>query len=65
MEEVIVHRYTGFISEDGDPKVDADGVKNGTVVWKAGAVHVINGSYLVEGEQCQSRCLQAGLFRTR
>ena len=42
-QEVIVH--FAFSSDDGDPKKDADGAKNGVVVWKGGAVHVVNGNY--------------------
>jgi hypothetical protein len=38
-QEVIVH--FSFDSDDGDLKKDGDGTKNGVVVWKGGAVHVV------------------------
>jgi len=37
-QEILVHQAHSV--EDGDPKLDADGVKNGVVVWKGGAIHI-------------------------
>ncbi len=44
-QEFIVH--SSAFSEDGNAKYDADGAKNGVVLWKSGTVHVTSGTYPV------------------
>jgi len=45
-QEILVHLAPSF--DDGNSKLDADGTRNGVVVWKGGAVHVVT-SYHVDG----------------
>ena len=40
--------HGGTSSDDGDPGKDLDGVKNGTAVWAAGKVHLVD-PYSVSG----------------
>ncbi|OVE79043.1 hypothetical protein BVY01_03620, partial [bacterium I07] len=43
-----IEHHSGVTSEDGRPEYDADGTKNGIVVWKSNTKHIIpNGSYQV------------------
>jgi hypothetical protein len=45
-QQVIVHQR--FITnEDGNPKYDADADTNKVVLWQGGAVHVVDGGYLI------------------
>ena len=48
--EEIVHGSSAA-GEDGKSPYDADGSANGTVVWKGGATHIINGTYSVNNTQ--------------
>jgi hypothetical protein len=38
-QQIIIHSTFSF--DDGDPVKDDDGARNGSVVWKGGAVHVV------------------------
>jgi len=42
-QQVINRTGRTFSQDDGDAAYDGDGVRNGTVVWRGGAVHVVNG----------------------
>ncbi|MEK9136389.1 MAG: hypothetical protein AAB393_04650, partial [Bacteroidota bacterium] len=40
-QQVVIHIGQTFSSEDGNAAYDEDGVRNGTVIWRGGAVHVV------------------------
>jgi hypothetical protein len=45
-QKLVVHDALSI--DDGNPEKDGDGVKNKVVVWTAGAMHVVNGDYVVD-----------------
>ncbi len=52
-QQVIVHHQLADW-EDGASPQDGDGTKNGVVVWRSGAVHVVRGEYTVQAATGQS-----------
>jgi hypothetical protein len=40
-QQIVNHISRTFSSDDGNPAYDEDGVRNGTVIWRGGAVHVV------------------------
>src|SRR2546427_12859290 len=68
-QEVIVHQC--FDCDDGDLKKDGDGTKNGVVVWKGGAVHVVTQYFMNSAFPNPTLIIQpgaivkfAGIFQT-